>query len=114
MIGPRSALFTPFSNLGYIIIDEEHEGTYKSETIPRYHARETAIERARMSGATVILGSATPSIESFYHAKKGDYLLLSMDKRVKEKPLPECEIVDLREELKARNFSILSRSLHKK
>ena len=66
MIGPRSALFTPFSNLGYIIIDEEHEGTYKSETIPRYHARETAIERARMSGATVILGSATPSIESFY------------------------------------------------
>ena len=67
-----------------------------------------------MSGATVILGSATPSIESFYHAKKGDYLLLSMDKRVKEKPLPECEIVDLREELKARNFSILSRSLHKK
>ena len=90
MIGPRSALFTPFSNLGYIIIDEEHEGTYKSETIPRYHARETAIERARMSGATVILGSATPSIESFYHAKKGDYLLLSMDKRVKEKPLPEC------------------------
>ena len=114
MIGPRSALFTPFSNLGYIIIDEEHEGTYKSETIPRYHARETAIERARMSGATVILGSATPSIESFYHAKKGDYLLLSMDKRVKEKPLPQCEIVDLREELKARNFSILSRSLHKK
>lgn len=114
MIGPRSALFTPFSNLGYIIIDEEHEGTYKSETIPRYHARETAIERARMSGATVILGSATPSIESFYHAKKGDYLLLSMDKRVKEKPLPECEIVDLREELKARNFSILSRSLHEK
>lgn len=67
-----------------------------------------------MSGATVILGSATPSIESFYHAKKGDYLLLSMDKRVKEKPLPQCEIVDLREELKARNFSILSRSLHKK
>ena len=114
MIGPRSALFTPFSNLGYIIIDEEHEGTYKSETIPRYHARETAIERARMSGATVILGSATPSIESFYHAKKGDYLLLSMDKRVKEKPLPQCEIVDLREELKARNFSILSRSLHEK
>ena len=114
MIGPRSAVFTPFSNIGVIIIDEEHEGTYKSETIPRYHARETAIERARMSGATVILGSATPSIESFYHAKKGDYLLLSMDKRVKEKPLPECEIVDLREELKARNFSILSRSLHEK
>ena len=61
-------------------MDEEHDGAYKSDTSPKYHARETAIERARMSGATVILGSATPSIESFYHAKKGDYLLLSMGK----------------------------------
>ena len=114
IIGARSALFAPTERLGLIVIDEEHDGAYKSDTSPKYHARETAIERARMSGATVILGSATPSIESFYHAKKGDYLLLSMDKRVKEKPLPQCEIVDLREELKARNFSILSRSLHKK
>ena len=71
MIGPRSALFTPFSKLGLIIIDEEHESSYKSETLPRYHARETAIERARMCGASVVLGSATPSVESYYKAKTG-------------------------------------------
>lgn len=111
MIGPRSALFTPFSNLGYIMIDEEHETTYKSETLPRYHARETAIERARMAHATVVLGSATPSLDSYYHAKQGDYLLIELKKRVQEKPLPTCYTVDLREELKARNYSILSRKL---
>ena len=76
MIGPRSALFTPFSKLGLIIIDEEHESSYKSETLPRYHARETAIERARMCGASVVLGSATPSVESYYKAKTGEYELL--------------------------------------
>lgn len=65
MIGPRSALFTPFSNLGLIIIDEEHENSYKSESVPRYHAREVAIEYARMSDAIVVLGSATPSVDSF-------------------------------------------------
>ena len=63
MIGPRSALFTPFANLGLIVIDEEHESTYKSEQIPRYHARETAVERAHLEGASVVLGSATPSLE---------------------------------------------------
>ena len=66
MIGPRSALFTPFEKLGLIVIDEEHEPTYKSEQVPRFHARETAIERARMEGASVVLGSATPSLEAFY------------------------------------------------
>ena len=108
MIGPRSALFTPFSNLGFIIIDEEHETSYKSETVPRYHARETAIERARMAGAAVVLGSATPSLDSYYKAKQGEYTLLELEKRIEEKPLPACEIIDLREELKQGNRSILS------
>ncbi len=108
MIGPRSALFTPFSNLGFIIIDEEHETSYKSETIPRYHARETAIERARMAGASVVLGSATPSLDSYYKAMQGEYTLLELEKRIEEKPLPACEIIDLREELKQGNRSILS------
>ncbi|MDD6058258.1 MAG: primosomal protein N' [Clostridiales bacterium] len=111
MIGPRSALFTPFLNLGLIIIDEEHETSYKSENVPRYHARETAIERARMMGASVILGSATPSVASFYKAKSGAYRLLELTQRVKEKPLPTCEIVDLREELRHGNRSILSARL---
>mgnify|MGYP000137448983 CR=1 FL=1 len=70
MIGPRSALFTPFPNLGLIVIDEEHEPTYKSEQTPRYHARETALRRAQTEGASVVLGSATPSMEAMYRAKK--------------------------------------------
>ena len=111
MIGPRSALFTPFSNLGLIIIDEEHESSYKSETLPRYHARETAIERAGMCGADVVLGSATPSVESYYKAMKGEYELLELKHRVASKPLPKVDVVDLREELKAGNRSILSRRL---
>lgn len=108
MIGPRSALFTPFSNLGFIIIDEEHEGSYKSETVPKYHARETAIERARMSGASVVLGSATPSIDSYYKALEGEYELYSLNKRTSDSALPTVEVVDLRDELKAGNRSILS------
>lgn len=108
MIGPRSALFTPFLNLGLIIIDEEHEPSYKSETVPRYHARETAIERAKMLGASVILGSATPSVDSYYKAKSGEYRLLTLTRRVKERALPACEVVDLREELRRGNRSILS------
>ena len=108
MIGPRSALFAPFERLGLIIIDEEHETSYKSETIPRYHARETAIERARMNGASVILGSATPSLDSYYHAQNGAYELLELTQRVQEKPLPSCEVIDLRDELKKGNRSILS------
>lgn len=111
MIGPRSALFTPFTKLGLIIIDEEHEGSYKSENVPRYHARETAIARAKMCGASVVLGSATPSVESYYAAMEGKYELLTLSKRVHENPLPECEIVDLREELKKGNRSILSTRL---
>ena len=108
MIGPRSALFAPFSKLGLIIIDEEHESSYKSETVPKYHARETAIERARQNGASVVLGSATPSLDSYYHAKNGEYELLELTQRVQEKPLPNCEVIDLREELRNGNRSIFS------
>ncbi|MCR5272823.1 MAG: primosomal protein N' [Lachnospiraceae bacterium] len=111
MIGPRSALFTPFSNLGLIIIDEEHEGTYKSEQIPRYHARETAIARASMVNASVVLGSATPSVDSMYKAKNNEYVYLSLKERVNKRPLPKCLIVDMREELKSGNRSILSNRL---
>lgn len=111
MIGPRSALFTPFARLGIIIIDEEHETSYKSEAMPRYHARETAIARAGMADASVVLGSATPSVESYFHARNGDYVLLELDKRIEEKPLPECYTVDLREELRQGNRSILSEKL---
>lgn len=111
MIGPRSALFTPFQKLGLIIIDEEHESSYKSETLPRYHARETAIERAKMCGASVVLGSATPSVESFYKATQGEYELLELTKRVAEKELPQCYVEDLREELRLGNRSILSNRL---
>ena len=111
IIGPRSALFTPFPNLGLIIIDEEHETSYKSEVVPRYHARETAIERARIDNAFVILGSATPSTESYYKANKGEFKLLTLENRVAGRELPECEIIDLREELNAGNRSMFSRRL---
>lgn len=111
IIGPRSALFTPFPQLGLIIIDEEHEGSYKSESVPKYHARETAIERARMVGASVVLGSATPSVEAYYKALKGEYQLFTIKKRAGRGTLPAIHVVDLREELKAKNRSIFSRKL---
>lgn len=113
MIGPRSALFTPFPNLGLIIIDEEHESTYQSENIPKYHARETAIERARLAGASVILGSATPSLESYYAAKQGRFQLYELKHRVQERAMPHVNIVDMREELAAGNRAPVSRLLRK-
>ena len=112
MIGPRSALFTPFPNLGLIVIDEEHEPTYKSEQIPRYHARETAIARAKLEGASVVLGSATPSLEAFYRAEQGEYEILTLRERSQKQSLPTVHTVDLREELKAGNRSIISEKLH--
>ena len=112
MIGPRSALFTPFPNLGLIVIDEEHESTYKSEQIPRYHARETAIARAKFENASVVLGSATPSLEAFYRVEKGEYELLTLKERSKKQSLPRVEVVDLREELQKGNRSIISERLH--
>ena len=108
MIGPRSALFTPFSDLGLIVIDEEHEPTYKSEQVPRFHARETAIERARMEHACVVLGSATPSLEAFYACESGKYELLRLKNRSMKQSLPEVYVTDMREELKRGNRSILS------
>lgn len=114
MIGPRSALFTPFSNLGLIVIDEEHETSFQNENQPKYHAREVAIYRAGICGASVILGSATPSVESFYKARKGQYILYSLKERIGESKLPIVSVVDLREELKARNRSIFSRYLEKR
>lgn len=111
MIGPRSALFTPFPDLGLIVIDEEHENTYKSEQIPRYHARETAQARAEMEKAGLVLGSATPSLESAYRAKQGEYRLLELKSRFGQQKMAVVHTVDLRKELKNGNRSILSEKL---
>lgn len=110
MIGPRSAVFTPFSNIGVIIIDEEHESSYKSETIPKYHARETAIFRAGLHHARVILGSATPSVESYYKALRGEYRLHTLSFRASG-AVAQVSVADLRAELEAGNKSIFSRRL---
>ena len=111
IIGPRSALFTPFPALGIIVIDEEHENSYKSESMPRYHARETAIQIASLKGAGVLLGSATPSLEAYYRAAKGEYKLYRLNERLTGGCLPRVYTVDLREELKNGNRSIFSRKL---
>lgn len=111
IIGPRSALFTPFPKLGLIIIDEEHESSYKSESMPKYHARETAIELASYHHACVVLGSATPSMESYRRALRGEYKLYHLTKRLTGGMLPEVSVIDLREELSRGNRSIFSRKL---
>jgi len=114
VVGARSAIFAPFENLGIIIIDEEHETSYKQEDNPRYHARDVAIERAKRHNCPVVLGSATPSLETFARAKKGVYQLLTLSKRMNERDLPKVEIVDMREELREGNRSMFSRVLHEK
>lgn len=111
IIGPRSALFTPFPNLGVIVIDEEHENSYKSESMPKYHARETAMQIAAIKKASVVLGSATPSLEAYYRADRGDYKLYQLKERLTGGHLPKVYTVDLREELKEGNRSIFSRRL---
>lgn len=126
VVGSRSALFTPFPQLGLIVIDEEHDGAYKQARTPRYHARETAVQLARITGAVTILGSATPSLESTFQARRGAYHLLDLPQRVRGHrtpgdgsdavgddmlDLPPVEIVDMREELRAGNRSMFSRSL---
>ena len=114
VIGSRSAIFAPQPDLSLIVIDEEHEWTYKQSDRPRYHARDVAIKLAELTGAVVILGSATPDVETFYHAQRGDYQLLQLPQRVtpsEGSALPKVEIVDLRDELKAGNRSLFSRSL---
>ncbi len=99
VVGARSAVFAPVQDLGLIVVDEEHEPSYKQEDVPRYHAREVAIHRAFLSKALVILGSATPSIESYYLASQGRYHLLELTDRVEEIPLPKVEVVDMRQEI---------------
>lgn len=111
IIGPRSALFTPFAKVGLIIIDEEHEPSYKSETMPKYHARETAIYLASLHRASVVLGSATPSLESYYRAKNGEYGFFYLGERLTGNVLPRVYPVDLRRELREGNRSIFSRRL---
>jgi primosomal protein N' (replication factor Y) len=115
VIGPRSALFAPQPALGLIVIDEEHEWTYKQQDkLPRYHTRDVSVRLSELTGAVVILGSATPDVSSFYHAQKKDYRLFQLPERItpsQNSPLPEVEVVDLREELKAGNRSMFSRSL---
>ena len=111
MIGPRSALFTPFPDLGLIVIDEEHEPTYKSEQVPRYHAREVAVHRAEVEDASVVLGSATPSMEAMYRARLGEYQLYEMKNRSHMQQMATVHTVDMRKELKNGNRSILSEKL---
>lgn len=113
MIGPRSALFTPFDKLGLIIIDEEHESAYQSEIVPRYQAAEVAARRAEMSGALVVLGSATPSVAVYQKAREGMIGLHSLTQRARTgSRLPDVKVVDLREEFRMKNRGILSQSLH--
>lgn len=113
MIGPRSALFTPFDRLGLIIIDEEHESAYQSEIVPRYQAAEVAARRAEMSGALVVLGSATPSVVIYQKAREGMIGLHRLTQRARTgSRLPDVKVVDLREEFRMKNRGILSQSLH--
>lgn len=114
VVGARSAVFAPFENLGIIIIDEEHESSYKQEDNPRYHARDVAVWRGQYHKCPIVLGSATPTLESFARAKKGVYQLLTMQKRMNEQALPTVEIVDMREELRDGNRSMFSKLLHEK
>lgn len=111
VVGARSAVFAPVRKLGLVVVDEEHENSYKQEESPRYHAREVACERARAAGCVCVLGSATPSVESFYRARTGEYDYLALTSRVEMRPLPSVEIVDMREELARGNRSIFSRAL---
>ncbi len=111
LIGVRSAVFAPFANLGLVIIDEEHESSYKQEERPNYHARNVALQRCHNTGAVLILGSATPDIETYQKACAGEYIHLRLTKRANGSELPKVEIVDMREELQQRNFSVLSRQL---
>lgn len=111
VVGARSAAFAPLSHPGLIILDEEHEISYKQEEAPRYQAREVAFRRGRSSGATVLLGSATPALETYYRAEAGELGLLRLSRRIDSRPLPRVTLVDLREELTSGNRSIFSRRL---
>jgi len=112
VVGTRSAVFAPVADLALIIVDEEHDSSYKQEETPRYHARDIAVMRAKMSNAFVVLGSATPSIESYFNAKKNKYALVELPDRVEQRPLPEVEIIDMRQEFQETGQAqIISRKL---
>jgi len=112
VVGTRSAVFAPVADLALIIVDEEHDASYKQEETPRYHARDVAVMRAKMSDATVVLGSATPSLESYFNAKKSKYALVELPDRVEQRPLPEVEIVDMRIEFQETGHEqVISRKL---
>ncbi|HWR40500.1 MAG TPA: primosomal protein N' [Patescibacteria group bacterium] len=111
VIGARSAVFAPVPNLGIIVVDEEHETAYKQEESPRYHARDVAFARCRFAGAVALLGSATPSLETYYQSKQGQHVLLTLEERINNEPLPPVTIVDMRQELKSRRRGVLSEPL---
>ena len=112
VVGTRSAVFAPVSDLALIIVDEEHDSSYKQEDTPRYHARDVAVMRAKMANAVVVLGSATPSLESYFNAKKNKYALIELPDRVESRPLPEVEIVDMRLEFQETGHEqVISRKL---
>lgn len=113
VVGARSAVFAPFPNLGLIIIDEEHDSSYKQDSQPRYHVREIALERSKLSNIQVILGSATPSLETFhlFQQNKSGFAYVEMKSRIDNYPLPPVELIDMRQELKEKNFSVLSKTL---
>ncbi len=112
VVGTRSAVFAPVADLALIIVDEEHDSSYKQEETPRYHARDVAVVRAKMSNAVVVLGSATPSLESYFNAKKNKYVLVELPDRVEKRPLPEVEIVDMRQEFQETGHEqVISRKL---
>jgi primosomal protein N' (replication factor Y) (superfamily II helicase) len=112
VVGTRSAVFAPVSDLALIIVDEEQDASYKQEETPRYHARDVAVMRAKMAGAVVVLGSATPSLESYYNAKKNKYALVELPDRVERRPLPEVEILDMRQEFQETGHEqVISRKL---
>lgn len=113
VVGARSAIFAPFERLGLIVIDEEHESSYISGTTPRYSAGEIAAYRCKKEGAALLMGSATPSLESYYRSKKGEFTLLKLDERINGKPLPEVEVVNMCEELEQGNRSIFSSPLYR-
>ena len=112
VVGTRSAVFAPVADLALMIVDEEHDSSYKQEETPRYHARDVAVMRAKMADAVVVLGSATPSLESYYNAKKHKYELLELPDRVEKRPLPEVEIIDMRQEFQETGHEqVISRKL---
>src|SRR5207249_10996216 len=98
VVGARSGVFAPTRRLGIIVIDEEHENSFKQESTPRYHARDVAVKRAQLENIPIVLGSATPSLESWHNAQRGQYTLLNLPQRVLDRPLPPVVLVDRRRE----------------